>query len=64
MAHGARPLAREISALAEICAGRIYSAQAWINWGPHKIIFCGADDKQLDDLSIAVTRKEQEEPED
>lgn len=25
--------------------------------------FCGADDKQLDDLSLAVTRREQDEPE-
>lgn len=63
MAHGARPLARQIPAPAGICAGRIYSARAFKKRGPRKIIFCGADDKQLDDLSIAVTRKEQDEAE-
>lgn len=31
---------------------------------PAKFYFVGRDDKQLDDLSIAVTRKEQDEPQE
>ena len=45
-------------------AGRIHFAQAFESNGvPSNALRLWADDKQLDDLSIAVTRMEQSDPE-
>ena len=49
--------------LREFAQGGFTPPEHLKNGGHRKIIFCGADDKQLDDLSIAVTRKEQDEAE-
>ena len=44
----------------ENCGGQIHSARAFQSQGSRKMdTFCGTDQKQLDDLAIAITKVEE-----